>query len=153
MKGIIFVAAVVVLSAHHLLAVEPGTGVELPKGAPIPVLVEHVPPDAEKFGLTREYIRTQVDLRLRRNGLTPKESTNEDYYVYINVNVVGPAFSWRVGFTRVVYYRVEGKWYRGGADTYSKGGMGTHARGREFIMDSVLAGLDTLCNEIHKSFK
>jgi hypothetical protein len=60
------------------------------KGIPsIRVIVEDLDPDAERDGLTKDQLQTDVELRLRRAGImvtsAPLESGGS--YLYLNVNV------------------------------------------------------------------
>lgn len=55
------------------------------KGVPaVQVLVEEIEPDAEKDGLTRDQVLTDVGMRLRKAGITVVPSAKE--YLYVNVN-------------------------------------------------------------------
>ncbi|MBN1391992.1 MAG: hypothetical protein JW947_04220 [Sedimentisphaerales bacterium] len=57
------------------------------------VLVEDLNPEVEKYGLTKQQLQIDVELRLRQNGirvLSQKErlSTSEAPYLYVNVNTM-----------------------------------------------------------------
>jgi ribosomal protein S8 len=57
------------------------------------VLVENLKPEVEKYGLTRQQLQTDVELRLRQNGirvLSKQEqfSTPGMPYLYVNVNTM-----------------------------------------------------------------
>jgi hypothetical protein len=56
----------------------------------INVLVEKLPPDAESRGMSEDTLRTDIELRLRRNGVkVPVDSgdaTRGGPYLYLNVN-------------------------------------------------------------------
>ena len=70
---------------------------------PMYLLVEDLPDGAAKIGLTRESLQNAAESRLRAARLYD-ESLNG--YLYINVNVIGPAFSVTVEFKkRVLDYR------------------------------------------------
>jgi hypothetical protein len=56
------------------------------------VLIEHLPPEIEKEGLSRDQLRASVELKLRKAGmrvLTREESfgTAGEPHLYININV------------------------------------------------------------------
>ena len=57
---------------------------------PLDLIVEGLPEDAEEIGLTRERIQTAAESRLRAARLYDAEA---GHYLYVNVNVVGRAFS------------------------------------------------------------
>ena len=137
---------------------EVSSGVELPKNAPVPVLVENVRPKEDDLGLTREFILSKVELELRRNGITPEDGSVSDrgYFIYINVSVTGDAYAWEVSFGRQIEYDVKGKKYRRLSHTYSKEGYGTYgveSEARNVIMNEVISAVDILSNKILESAK
>lgn len=57
------------------------------------LIVEEIKPALEKYGLSRDRIRTETELRLRRAGITvfPRISVSQGgdfYYLYVNVQVM-----------------------------------------------------------------
>ena len=69
------------------------------------VLVEHISPEAEKYGFNRKQLTTDVELRLRQYGikvLSQKESykVSGSPYLYINVN---PIIDEKIGIAAVSY--------------------------------------------------
>ncbi len=53
------------------------------------VLVEYLRPEGEKYGLTKEAIETDTELRLRQYGIKVlSREESPDSYLYINVNTV-----------------------------------------------------------------
>lgn len=59
----------------------------------VKVLVEAIKPEVEKYGLTEQQLQTDVELRLRQNGikvLSEKEwlSAAGQPYIYVNVNIM-----------------------------------------------------------------
>jgi hypothetical protein len=155
MKTLVLLTLVLVAAFGQAIA-DTGTGVELPRDAPIPILME-ISKGAEELGLTEDYVRSKVELQLRRNGLKPTNQPRSQvgwHSIYVNINVTGPAFSWEISFWRPVYYEVNGKQYSQIAKTYVQSGDGTHGRNREFILSTVLSGgIDVLSNNILKSWK
>jgi hypothetical protein len=53
----------------------------------IMVVVERLTPEAERDGLTKEQLRTDVEVRLRKAGITVTSSV-EEAYLYLNVFTV-----------------------------------------------------------------
>ncbi len=131
------------------------TGVELLRGAKIPVLIEWVDSETQSLGLTKEFIQAKVELRLRQNGLEPiAVSPFYQYYIYIQIGTVGSAFTWNVEFNRPVEYKLDNSSFSMTACTYNRNGLGTYRTkrsARDFIMDQVLSAIDILSNEILKS--
>lgn len=53
---------------------------------PVEVLVETLPPDAEGAGLTRDQLKTDVELRLRRSRI--KVAPSPFGYLYVNIDAL-----------------------------------------------------------------
>ena len=67
---------------------------------PMDLLVEHLSSKAAEIGLTKESIRAAAESRLRAARLFSPESKQ---YLYINISVVGAAFSISVEYKKLVY--------------------------------------------------
>jgi len=129
-------------------------GLELPKDARLPIIIERLPEDGRSIGLSEELIRTNVELRLRRNGLQPlggAAALLSGFYIHIQVNVLGPVYSVNVGFARDVSYTVSGKTHSATGKTWDKHNVGTHGGDPRFIVGIVADLVDMLSNDIYKT--
>jgi hypothetical protein len=54
----------------------------------IMVVVEHLTPEAERDGLTKDQLQTDVEVRLRKAGIKVTSSEIEEAYLYLNVFTV-----------------------------------------------------------------
>jgi len=124
------------------------SGVVVPKGTPIKLIVEDVDDEEQRLGLTVDYIRSKAELQLRRNGIRPVRKSPEPYYLYVNVQTVSSAFSVSVQFSRWVTYTVGTQEYGLIARTYDKSVTGMHAGDKKFIIGELLDLIDGLSNEI-----
>jgi len=148
------IVVVVLLSLHLSLGSElkDGTGCELPKGSKIPVLIEHIGDDEIRVGLSKDLVQSKVELQLRKNGLNSVTADlHSPYYCYVNIGVVGNAFTISVDFDRRVTYEVNGLKFTRIASVYHKEGAGDGANGK-YIINALLDSIDMLSNEIQKSF-
>ncbi len=67
---------------------ESKSGLETANYKHVAVVVEGLPADARRIGLTKDRIRTRVELRLRSAGLTPgNDFSKNETSLYVNVNV------------------------------------------------------------------
>ena len=76
-----------------------------------------------QIGLTEESIQAAVESRLRSARLYDADASP---YLYVNVNVVGRAFSARLEYNKTVYDQISTE--RGLATTWKIGSAGTHGR-------------------------
>ena len=102
------------------------------------LLVESLPKRAAEIGLTKEAIEVGVRSRLRAARLYDEE---ESQYLYITVNVVGPAFSVNVSFNRHVL--VTARRLRGIGTTWQAGSTGTHGNDPSYIRTAVSELIDS----------
>ena len=88
---------------------------------PMELLVEGLPPAATEIGLNMEKIQAAVESRLRAARLYDSDA---DPYLYMNVNVVGPAFHSRVEHNKTYfdYYSTSNNY----ASSWSRSFTGTH---------------------------
>ena len=105
--------------------------------SPMHLLVEGLHEDATKIGLTEEAIQATAESRLRSARLYSSEA---DPYLYINVNVVGPAFSDRLQFRKTLFDPLTGLSFP--AATWQIGAAGTHGRDAGYILSTVSQHLD-----------
>ena len=104
---------------------------------PMRLTVEGLPDDAGKIRLTQEQVRTAVESRLRSARLY---DAAELPYLYVNVNVFGPAFGVRVEYNKYFLDTASGEF--GMATTWNTGGTGTHGGDAGFILSAVSQHLD-----------
>ncbi len=116
--------------------VEQGTGLEVENYREVTVVVETLGPDAASIGLTSERIKNRAELRLRGAGLTLIDLSLGGY-LYVNINIVGNAFSILIGFERLIYYQVNDQVYLTSARTWISGGAGTHGESATYILDAI----------------
>lgn len=104
---------------------------------PMKLLVEELPPDASEIGLTEESIRAAVESRLRAARLYDARATHD---LYVNVNVVGPAFSLSLGFYKLVHDFSSDT--SNLATTWTAGATGTHGGNAGYILSTVSQHMD-----------
>ena len=111
---------------------------------PMSVVAERLPSRAAEIGLTVESLRTAVESRLRSARLYDDDATP---YLYLNVNVVGGAFSINLEYRRWVCHSVSGC---GPATTWRLGVTGTHGADAGYIRSAVAECMDTFLVEYLK---
>ena len=119
---------------------------------PVKLLVEGLSNDAAEIGLREEDIETAVRSRLRGARIYDENSVP---YLYVNINVVGPAFSVDVEFKRRVevllpyWEKPEGMGSLVGyAAVWGLGSTGTYgATGSGFILSSLARHTDKFIDE------
>ena len=111
--------------------------------SPVYLLVEGLPPDAAEIGLTEDAISTTIRSRLRAARIYTAEM--EGLRLYVNVNVVGPAFSYGLELDRVLLDSEHGT--RGLATTWDRGGVGTHGKDPGYILQSLGQVIDIFIDE------
>ena len=104
---------------------------------PMDLIVEGLPSDATEIGLTEQRIQTTAESRLRAARLFSDDTIP---YLYINVAVVGRAFSWSVTYNKFVHDEAIDQ--RGMANTWRSGGTGTHGGDAGYILQSLSESLD-----------
>lgn len=104
---------------------------------PMDLVVEGLPPDASEIGLTEESIVATAESRLRAARLYDAEAT---HYLYINVNVLGPAFSRSLELKKRVHDLSSDTISL--ATTWGTGSIGTHGGDAGYILSSVSQAMD-----------
>ena len=97
---------------------------------------------SERTGLTRKAIENAVEARLRAARLftpTAEQLNDKEQYLYINVNIIGHAFSVDVRLTR--YLNDLGYGFGGFATVWNSGSTGTSNSGN-YILGAVSQHLD-----------
>ena len=107
------------------------------------LVIENLGEGAAKIGLTRDRITNAVESRLRSARLYSKE--NRDQYLYINVHVVGNAFSIGVQFKKKVFDKRSGR--SGYATTWEREGAGTHGQDPTYIVSIIPEYIDSFIVE------
>ena len=124
------------------------SGLETANYKYVDVVIEKLKADEHRIGLTKDRIRTRVELRLRSAGLTPgNDATKSDAHLYVQVTVSGNGFNIAAQYRRLVDFTTGNRRYRGTAATWETGSTGTHARtGAAFIMNALDVTLDKFLN-------
>ena len=111
--------------------------------APVHLVVEDVPPDAAKIGLTRDQISLTVRSRLR--GARIYDRVEGEPHLYVNVNVVGVSFSYSVELKQSLINPEQG--IDGIASTWNTGGLGTHGGSLGYILQVIGQATDRFIDE------
>lgn len=129
------------------------TGLESSNYKKLEILVEGLPSDARKIGLTRKQIETKCELRLRQAGIIPTDITDpyKGVALCVSISVVNQAFSIRLSLNRLVYFEVMEKFYsKNLVPTWESEILGTHGGKSRLIIDSLDGLLDKFLNEYLK---
>ena len=110
---------------------------------PTDLVVEDLPKNATDIGLTREAIAVAVRSRLRAARLYDADAASA--YLYVNVNVVGPAYNIRFSYNKWLKDQVSGE--EGFATTWNFGGAGTHGKDSGYILSNVSQYADRFIDE------
>jgi hypothetical protein len=129
-------------------------GLEVKEPEGIFVLVEGLSDDAKEIGLYESRIKNKVELRLRQadiNVVSREENLDKgyDYYLYVNILVVGNSFDTSLQFKRSVIYSTD-KLYDTTASVWDRGGAGTHGGSSEYIIDTLEPTIDAFINNFLK---
>ena len=127
------------------------SGLETAKYKYIFIILERLDSEASNIGLTADSIYTRVELRLRSAGLTPDiEGKNDDSYLYVNVFVVGAAYTVAVRYERRVNFTAGDQQYKHYSPTWESLSTGIHGNNTANIMNSLDRRLDKFLNEYLK---
>lgn len=130
-----------------------GTGMELSNFRQPGVLVEQLGVEANKLALTEEMIEDVVKTRLKAAELQPVVLNEDadrygDGYIYVNVSIVGVAFTVTLALNRTVLYKTGETYYVLNSNpTWIRSITGTHANNRKFVLQSVDRILDVFLEE------
>ena len=119
---------------------------------PVDLVVEGLPDDAGKIGLRKEDIETAVRARLRGARIYEENARS---YLYVNINVLSPAFGVLVEFKRHVevllpfWVKPEGMDpLTGYATGWNLGSIGVHgAAGSGYVLSAVARHTDKFIDE------
>ena len=128
------------------------TGLEL-DGKDIQILVESLPNDAKKFGVTEDRIKTKCELRLRLVGLNLVDVWRSPPAVlYINVSAVGNAFSIDLYFDRTLNFMVGAKeMFKDNVPTWHEDILGTDNGESDYVIQALDVLLDKFLNDLLKA--
>ena len=107
---------------------------------PVHVVVEELPRAAKRIGVKEKKLHTLAEAALLGARIPTAEALGRGHYLYLNVNVVGRAFNWRLSFNKQVVDLISGeKWT---AVTWSTGALGTHGGDGDYVLSVVRGGFD-----------
>lgn len=107
---------------------------------PMGLVVEDLPPDASKIGLTRAAIQAAAESRLRSARLYRSIHSAPYHYLYLNVNVAGLAYNISLDFKKDVHDPLSGT--TGIAVTWHLGSAGMHGGRANYIVSWVSQRMD-----------
>ena len=105
---------------------------------PMFIVVENLNQHALKIGLTMESIQNAVESRIRSARLFDKHSGKA--FLYVNVNIVGPAYSISVEFKKILSDPLSLVTWP--ATTWDDGSTGTHGGDSRYILSSISEHID-----------
>ena len=119
------------------------------------LVVENLPDDAEKIGLKKEEIIVAVESRLRSSNLYQSEkygvyegSITGYPYLYVNISVVGKAFSIDLKLNKDVQDPFSAR--SNYATTWNIALLETHGNSADYILSSLPRRMDHFVNEWYK---
>lgn len=145
-RSILFFFVILVLSSAHVLAATTADKFEkrwqhfqlFTNCEPMRLIVEDVSQDAAKFGLTEESIKNTVESRIRSARLFGNHRSKA--FLYVNVNVGGPAYSISVEFNKFLFDPVTLMNFS--ARTWHSSSMGIHGRYSGHILSTISRHID-----------
>jgi hypothetical protein len=159
MKKIIIIILLLVLTIamlpYNSKAAKQGTGLEV-ESPKLFVHIADLSKDAKEFGLSKQLIRSKIELALRQNDI---EVLNESslfypYTLYVEILFVGDKYSGGFGialyFTRNIEYSSGGTNYKKYAPSYNQSMIGT-STDKDYIMNSLEDQVDIFINEFHRA--
>ena len=109
---------------------------------PMDLIVESLSKDAVQIGLTKEKIAISVRSRLRAARLYDMSALP---FLYVNVHVVGRAFSGFAEYNKIVTDHATGE--ENAAATWSTRGTGTHGGDAGYILSAIAGYMDSFIDE------
>ena len=110
-------------------------GLEITQKHTIGLLIEQLPPRAEKIGLLPENLMAIFEKHLETGGI--KIVPEQEEYLYFNLSLTNRAFNISLSFDRPVYFIANDKVYITTASTWEHGAIGTHLGEAEPILNSL----------------
>ena len=105
---------------------------------PMFIAVESLNQHALKIGLTMESIQNVVESRIRSARLFDKQASKA--YLYVNVHIVGPAYSIDVEFKKMLFDPLSLDTWP--ATTWHSASTGTHGGNSSYILSSISQHID-----------
>ena len=113
---------------------------------PMRLVVEGMPDDAAAIGLTEDAITVAARSRLRAARIYTEAGSEAEWsYLYINVNVFGPAYGIVVRYYK--YVSDLATMLERAAATWVSGSTGTHGRNPTYIPSNVAGHIDKFIDE------
>ena len=109
---------------------------------PLRLVVESLDQDAADIGLAKDAIETAVRSRLRGARLYDAGGFE---FLYVNVAVVGQAYSMRIAYHKLVLDFASEQIYP--TETWHTGSVGTHGGDAGYVLSSVSRGVDEFIDE------
>ncbi len=126
-----------------------GTGLEVQNPGRLRVLIERPTRDGEAIGLTYDKIDLLVSQALRRSGIAPadvKDPNAGNQRLYVNINVLGPAYTIYLSLDRTVSFRVGDRTIFSTGSSWNRSSLGTHGGKAQFILDALSGKIDSFAN-------
>ena len=136
-----------------LAAPQSGTGLEVTSHDSLRVVIERLSEKTVAIGLTEKILKDKIELRLRRNGITPTDSRASDHFLYLNLGTTDNGYSFTLEFIRSTIYHVADREYTVTAPVWIMNGFGVYTDRREMreaIVETVLERVDSFSNEFLK---
>ena len=139
----------IVLTTTGNAAAAVGTGLEVPPGTKLDVIVEKLDVDGWQSGLSEELIRKSViqrlsEYRIEVNSEEDTKAKPSDVQLHVDINTSGKSFSLRIELRRKVYYQVGDKTLEVIAPTYSESGVGQAGSEGRYALAWLLDLIDQL---------
>jgi len=115
----------------------------------IRVVIEDLPEDAKRIGLSEERIRNKVEVKFRSLGFKIEEGTK--HFFYIRISVVGNTVAAEAAFVRNVYLYQDSSLLRLLATVWSQGITGGHGGDGSYILEGVERLEEKFLNEYLKA--
>ncbi len=118
------------------------TGLETADYRNLPILIENMSEGAKDIGLTKNAVKTRVELRLLESNLRPMETSGLRPYFYVQVTVTGSGYSINVALSRMVYFDAPPAFYGLIGQTWTRGSAGIHGGDSAYVLSSLDGLLD-----------
>jgi hypothetical protein len=128
-----------------------GNGLEKANPAQLNTMIEELPKEAEKIGLTQNKIQANCELKFRQHGIEPTDTTSRNTYLYVECNTVGNAFHIELQFERPIEFIAEKKIFVMTGTTWTRGITGLHGGKSEYVTQMLNQLLDIFLNEYLKA--
>lgn len=128
-----------------------GIGIRTRRPKKIEYFIESLDDEAKEIGLIENRIATKIELKIRSIIIElVAESSDQDGWLYVNINVVHISFSIKVEYCRILYYLIGDQHYITTGTTWNNSTTGTHGNNSEYIIQSLGEEIDKFLNEFLK---